>query len=123
LHGRHPLGYLVLLGLELGLDLLAAPVRKLTRLLAGLLGELLPLLLGLLRNLTSLTAAPGLPGRTDWVLLHCFLLPIACHYPYPALVYRCPARPEHEPSNPPKLVLTSSTTDEVLPPLRASERG
>jgi hypothetical protein len=71
----------VLLGLELGLDLLAAPVRKLTRLLAGLLGELLPLLLGLLRNLTSLTAAPGLPGRADWVLLHGSLLPIACHYP------------------------------------------
>ena len=45
LYGGHPLGGLVLLVRQLGLDLLAAPVRQLSGLLTGLLGELLCLLL------------------------------------------------------------------------------
>src|SRR3712207_8853968 len=57
--------YTTLFRSQLGLDLLAAPVRQPTDLLAGLLGELLPLLLRLSRCLLataptcSLSAASG----------------------------------------------------------------
>jgi hypothetical protein len=75
LYGGHPLGGLVLLVRQLGLDLLAAPVRQLSGLLTGLLGELLCLLLRLLRHVTAsgvlgvvlhshpFLAAPVLPLR------------------------------------------------------------
>src|SRR3712207_1119068 len=57
LYGRQPLGGLVLLVGQLGLDLLAAPGRKLPRLLPGLLGYLLPLLLDLFLDLAEIGRA------------------------------------------------------------------
>ena len=55
----------MLLVRELALDLLAAPAREIARLLPGLLGQLLPLLLGLLRD-------PHRSGCLPQITLHGF---------------------------------------------------
>ena len=60
------------LAAQLGLDLLAAPVRQLTGLLAGPLGELLPLLLRLFRCLLATAPARSLSAASG--SLHGFLL-------------------------------------------------
>jgi len=62
----------VFLAAQLGLDLLATPVRQPTGLLAGLLGELLPLLLRLFRCLLATAPARSLSAASG--SLHGFLL-------------------------------------------------
>jgi len=63
----------VLLVAHLGLELLAAPARQLTGLLAGLLGEPLALLLGLL-GFWPLATAPANSWSAAGGALHGFLL-------------------------------------------------